>query len=150
MELKLTSIVCLVVAVDGLRALPRAPLRHPAAVHAPRARRIALCTTEDEIEDLEFMLEEKDIMLSSSPKRLTGGAKVIDVVMCTWSWAFLPIILLGGLSIAALIRPTNEPLRIGAPSKARLEQQRLQQDPLQLDERGRAVSGTSKDSSLFP
>ena len=51
-ELKLTSIVCLVVAVDGLRALPRAPLRHPAAVHAPRARRIALCTTEDEIEDL--------------------------------------------------------------------------------------------------
>lgn len=140
----LALLACLV-AVDGLRALPRAPLRHD-------ARRIALCgSADDELEDLEFMLEEKDLLFSSSPKRLTGASKVIDVVMRTWSWAFLPIILLGGLSIAALIRPTNEPLRIGAPSKARLEQQRLQQDPLLLDERGPRAAGIStKGNSLFP
>ena len=63
-----------------------------------------------------------DVDFQGSPKSLAGPGKVIDVLLRTWSWAFLPVIFLCGLGVAAFLSTdANEPIRIGAPSKARME-----------------------------
>ena len=41
-------------------------------------------------------------------------ALAIDIVLRTWSWAFLPIIFVAGLSLAAAGGATF-PIRVGAP-----------------------------------
>ena len=48
------------------------------------------------------------------PEPMDPAARAIDIILRTWSWAFLPLIFIAGLSLAAVGGATF-PIRVGAP-----------------------------------
>ena len=153
------ALLCLIGSCEGFTVALSTSRRSPACGRGTVLRlQLSGSNRNDDDDDVDTEADLayfRDSDFQGSPRSLQGGAKVIDVILRTWSWAFLPLIFLTGLSLAALTRPTNEPLRIGAPSPARLEAERLRRDPLRLSEQhqgGRSDPShhDARTSAAFP
>ena len=77
-----------------------------AALAAPHWTRVPLCAMLDDDEKLD----PNRRVVPTEPVPL-----LIDIVLRTFSWAFLPIIVICGLAISTALGRTSFPIRVGAP-----------------------------------
>ena len=61
------------------------------------------------------MRSHKTVVLMKVDDDAPMASKIIDATLSTVSWAFLPLILLLGLSLAVVAGRTTLPIRIGSP-----------------------------------